>query len=394
MAPEQLTSVAVRNHHKEHLVLSRREILGVSARQTAYVEAELLDGKPGLSFVVPRGAPHPARIASGPLHSLTVVLVTASFMDLAPLQFSPAAPAAGTTVEFAAPGLSNGAAPEDTYTYKWRFGDGATSTEAAPKEAFPAAEENGTSNYEVSVEVVAWAKGQEVAIGTDATTVPVLTTTGRPPRHIASQPALIGASVGKGPHAGGGVRSGASVGRGGLGGGGLGGTGGRGRGGTAGHGRGIGGRAGPSEGNPNARASPRATHASRANGRTAHPTEAPAPSRAHGRSAHPIEAPVPARTEGRAPKATAKPAPAPPRPQPGLIGVLLESAGNALPLASLLQKARPPRPQPSYRAASRPAREATVSVLGALGLVAGILVVMFLVLSGAASEIRAGRFVR
>jgi hypothetical protein len=60
----------------------------------------------------------------------------------------------------------------------------------------------------------------------------------------------------------------------------------------------------------------------------------------------------------------------------------------------LLPEGSTPSPTARPSAGVTSHAEARVSVLGALGLVAGVLAVVFLVLSGAVSETRAGRFVR
>lgn len=374
---ERLNSLAVRNHLKEQVVMNRPELIGVSATEAPYVEAERDHGKPTLSFVVPRAAAHPDRIAAGVGHSLKIVMVTgSSILELTPLHFRPAEPTAGAAVEFGPPTLEGGAEPGLTYTYSWHFGDGTTSTYVTPKHAFPAAEENGTSNYEVWVEVVARkASGEEVASGEKTTTVPVLTTTSKPPSHETPQLAVNPPNAGKGPQGGG--HSGASAHHGGVGGGGLGGTGGTGRGGTAGHGRGIGGQAGFSEGNPNQRTRGHGTH----------------PSPIHGRTPKQTKTPAPAHTHGTAPKPIEKPAPAPPRPRPALTGVLLASAGGTLP-PSLITTGSTPSPTESSLLGLSKRSQPGVSALSAIGLTAGILAVLLFVLWGAVSEMRVGWFVR
>ena len=398
---ERLSGIAVRNTQKEQLTLNREEIVEVGAAEAPYVEAEGgAGGTSVLSLVSPPRAAQPARISSGPGGVLKLVLtVDGALMELAPLRFSPAEPEARTTVEFVAPGLEGMSDTGATYTYDWNFGDGEISTEASPKHAFPPAAENGTSDYEVSVEVVAWKNEKEIAAGTKVVTVPVLTTTAQPrsPEQAApkmtnvtvstettfepgsrgpSPPANSRASTQKGAHTGGRGRSGASVGHGDLGGGGLGGTGGHGRGGTAGHGRGIGGGAGASEGNSNGRVGLGGTQPS-ASQRRSLPTETPTPSPAHGRAPKPIETP----------------APTPTRPQPGLTGTLLESVGNTLAPAMLERGSTPSPTADALRGLSSHSR-ATVSPLGALGLAAGILGVLLFVLWGAVSELRVGWLVR
>ncbi len=374
---ERLSSLAARNHYKEYVLLDRPELVRISAAEAPYVEAEREHGKPTLTFVVPRAAAHPARIAAGVGHSLQLVLVTgSSILELAPLRFSPTEPNAGATVDFAAPGLEGGADPGLTYTYLWHFGDGTTSTDAAPKHVFPAASENGTSNYEVTVEVVARRNdGEEIASAQKATTVPVQTTTGQPPSQETPQLKVKPAHGRKGR--GGEGHSGVSAHHGALGAGGLGGTGGKGRGGTAGHGRGIGGRAGESEGNPNQRASSQGAH----------------PSPTHGHEAKPTKTPSPSHAQGRAPKPIEKPAPAPRRPQPSLTGILLASVGNAVPPAMLNGGSTPSPTALPLRGLSQPS-QTSVSPLGAIGLIAGILAVVLFVLWGAVSEMRVGWFVR
>jgi hypothetical protein len=370
---ERLSGLATRNHNKEQVFLSRPELIGVSANETAYVEAERVHGKPTLSLVVPPGATHPARIEAGVGHSLRVVLVEGgSILELAPIQFRPSEPNAGTAVDFARPGIEGGADPLLNYSYHWSFGDGATSSDMSPRHVFPSASENGTSEYEVSVEVVASRpNGVEIASATRSTSVPVLTTGAKPPSQEPSQLGVKRPTVHNGPRNGG--HPGASVPHHS----GLGGTGGKGQGGTAGHGLGIGGRAGPGEGNPNQRGIPNATH----------------PSSTHGHARQPTPTPVPSHAQGRAPKPIEKPAPTVPRPQPGLTGVLLESLGGTPPAAMVLGGSTPsPTAVPLHALSPHP--QASVSTLGALGLVAGILVVLLFILWGAVSEMRVGWFVR
>jgi PKD domain len=388
---ERLSGLAARNHAKEYLVMSRPEIVGASAAETPFVEAERDHGKPTLSFVVPPGAAHPHRIAAGVGHSLQIVMTMGGAeLEITPIEFSPAEPNAGAAVEFVHPGLEGAAATGLEYSYHWDFGDGATSSEPAPKHAFPAAMENGTSNYEVTVEVVASKPdGVEIATAKKSATVPVLTTTAKPPRQEAAQPVIKAPHVRKG--GGGGGRSGTSAhheGVGGKGGTGRGGTGGKGQGGTAGTGRGIGGRAGAhEEGNPNQRGVPattQPTHPSSTHARTHTHPHAPPP---------PIEKPAPRPTPGRARKPIERPPPAPVKPEPGLSGILLESLGQPLPPANFVGGSTPsPTALPLHGLVPR--SQASVSTLGALGLVAGIVAVLLFVLWGAVSEIRVGWFVR
>ena len=298
----RLNGLAVRNELKEQLTLDRAEIIGTTGAETPYVEAEGEAAPTSvLSLVVPPRPARPSRISSGPGGVLKVVLTMGgALLNLEPLSFSPAEPNAGTTVEFATPALQNRAEGGTTYAYYWNFGDGTTSLEAAPKHTFPAASENGTSDYEVSVEVVAWKpNGQYVAAGSEVATVPVLTTAARPPAQETPPPA-IGApapvptttagppaqeasqraiNAPKEPQTRRPGRSVPAAGRGGLGG-----TGGKGRGGTAGDARGIGGRAGEREGNSNRPAGPGPTDLGPAQGRTSQPTETPVPTRTQGRA--------------------------------------------------------------------------------------------------------------
>lgn len=399
---ERLSGLAVRNKQKEQLSLNKEEIEGAAAVEAPFVEAEGgTGGTSVLSLVSPPRAAQPGRISSGPGGVLKLVLtMDGALMELAPLRFSPAEPKALETVEFATPGIQNMPEAGVKYTYDWNFGDGEVSTEAAPKHAFPPAVENGTSNYEVSAEVVAWKNGKEISSGGKVVTVPVLTTTAeaRSEEHEtpkmanatvsiettttesrsqgSSPPARRAANGPKGAHTGGGDHSVSSAGHVGLGGGGFGGTGGGGRGGTAGDGRGIGGAAGPGEGRFAGRATQGGTQPSPTNGRSP-PTESPAPARSHGRAPNPIEALTPA----------------PPRAHAGLTGILLESVGSTLPAAMLKAGTTPsPTARPLRGLSSRSG--STVSPLGALGLVAGILAVLLLVLLGAVSELRVGWLVR
>ena len=80
-----------------------------------------------------------------------------------------------------------------------------------------------------------------------------------------------------------------------------------------------------------------------------------------------------------------------PRPQPGLIGVLLESIGNTVPAATVA--ARTPS-QTAQVLRSLVRSQGSVSTIGALGLILGILAVLLAILWGALSELRMGRFVR
>ena len=125
------------------------------------------------------------------------------------------------------------------------------------------------------------------------------------------------------------------------------------------------------------------------NQRAAPPTE----TRNQGRGQPANETAAPSRAQGRAPPATQTPPPTLPHPQPGLMGVLLESPGNPLPAAMLVGGSTPSPTALPLRALA-PRSQASVSTLGALGLAAGLIGVLLFVLWGAVSELRVGWFVR
>ena len=162
--------------HEKLLSLSRNEALGKDTSQAPYLQAEEVAGMSALSFVVPPEGPHPeSTVSSGPNGVLVmVVTIEGALLQLAPISFSPAEPTAGMPVEFAQPRAVGGLQGASPVTLRWTFGDGTTSTEAAPKHVYIPVAQNGTTRYEVSVEVVVRNfKGEEIAAGAQVVTVPV-----------------------------------------------------------------------------------------------------------------------------------------------------------------------------------------------------------------------------
>ena len=162
--------------HEKLLSLSRNEALGKNTSQAPYLQAEEVAGMSALSFVMPPEGPHPeSTVSSGPNGVLVMVLtIEGALLQLAPISFSPAEPTAGMPVEFAQPRAVGGLQGALPVTLRWTFGDGTTSTEAAPKHVYIPVAQNGTTRYAVSVEVVVRnSKGEEIAAGTQVVTVTV-----------------------------------------------------------------------------------------------------------------------------------------------------------------------------------------------------------------------------
>ena len=175
--PEVLTGAAVTNlSHQVDRIFTRDEVLGESASGTPYLKPEGVAGSSALSFVVPPGSAQPWDIASGEDGILIMILkIKVALLDLPGLEFSPAEPSAGTTVEFAPPHAQNGLPGGSPIRYQWNFGDGTTSEQAAPKHAYhPGADDPPITEYEASVEVIATNQdAEEEAVGMKFVTVRV-----------------------------------------------------------------------------------------------------------------------------------------------------------------------------------------------------------------------------
>lgn len=357
----------------EQLSFNGEEALGGGALEAPYLEAEgAAAGASAISFVTPAGDPQAGRLESGVHGVLRLTLkIDAALLDISSIEFSPTEPTAGTPVQFVTPELSGGVGEVASYTYRWNFGDGATSTEAAPKHTYQPDANGGTAHYEVSVEVTAWsAAGQELGFGTSSVSLPVNTTqtahpqaphsqaahpprqrhsaatpagptgpTGvtRPPRHVTG-PGTYRQGLGAATGRGGGGSSFPAAGKTRRGGGGSGGAG------AGGTGR--------------ARTGPHASDAG----------------------------PPHLRARGRAPSAIEKRAAAPSRQPGGLVGVLVDSLGATLPGGVLAGGSVALRVTHAAVAGAGP--------LGALGLAAGIAAVVLVVLLGAFRELRMLRAVR
>jgi PKD domain len=399
----QLTEISVGARDRPGVdTLSSNEVGGASE---PYLEAEGAEGgTSAISFVEPQRGADTVRVAGGPgaEEAVQVVFVIeGELLHLGGLKFSPTEPSAGTTVEFTAP-HPRGDLEELHYTYKWLFGDGTESSEEAPKHTYAPAAKNGTNEYEVSVEVTASHNGREVLAGTVATTVPVKTTTAAnapaqqtpvPTGAAATAPPVeppgATAPTAKPP-------SGQNAGQTGVG-----------------HNQSNVGRAPrtpadttPAQGSHSRAGRHRANHGhGGGSSRTSNPEangggyvyRSPGetgvgtrvvPENSGSKGAQDTHPTLP---RGRAPQPPEKAIPALPRPQPGLQGVLLESLGQAPLAATPAAPAASPTVQ-ALRGLRRP--PASVTPLGALGLALGILGVLLVVLSGAVSELRVGRFVR
>ena len=178
VAPQYVTGVAVKDANGEHFTLNRSEALG-GAGEAPYLRAEGGEAATSaISFVVPPGSAHSGSIASGMRGALVLVLtIEGGLLELAPVSFSPEAPHAESSVEFAKPGITGGALPGSPHSYHWVFGDGKTSNEEAPQHTYPASAENGVTDYEASVEVVlSNFEGKVIAAGIKVVPVPVTTT--------------------------------------------------------------------------------------------------------------------------------------------------------------------------------------------------------------------------
>ena len=175
---EYVTGLDVKSGDGERCHLSRSEALG-GAGTTPYLDAEGGEAaKSVISLVAPGGCDHAERISSGALGALVLVFqIQGDLIQLAPLNVSPPEPTAGTTVEFGEPHAAGGLLPGSPHRYRWMFGDGASSNEAAPQHAYPNNAKSPTTSYEASVELVeANFNGEEIAAGTQVVTVPVKNT--------------------------------------------------------------------------------------------------------------------------------------------------------------------------------------------------------------------------
>lgn len=402
---EYVTGLDVKNGEGEHFHLSRSEALGGTGR-APYLYAEGTEAaKSAVSFAIPEGDEHPGRISTESVGELELVFqIEGGLLQLAPLDVSPAEPLAGEAVDFGEPRVEGNVLGNSPHRYRWTFGDGTTSNEPAPQHVYPNVKSPST-DYEASVELILTGpQGEEVSAGMEVVTVPVKSMAQAPPEPATGTGATGPAATAPGvqpqgtpapttsheetrttvqrarpsSHGEGAGEQGPNTRAGGHGG----------KGGAGGHG-GTPGAGGSKSAETTAGPVRSSTGPSQAGAGPVGGGKGRPATNAHGTT--PAQNHATTVAEGRAPRPLEKPAPAIPRPQAGLMGVLLESIGQALPAATVAA-ATPSLAARALR--SVPRSEASVSTVGALGLATGILAVVLTILWGAVSEVRMGRFVR